>query len=53
MLPTLVRRLARTSRAYLTSWLAAYRQVCSGTTGHAESVKLTYQKGAVGYGEVS
>ncbi|KAJ9121744.1 hypothetical protein QFC22_002365 [Naganishia vaughanmartiniae] len=30
-----------------------YRQVCSGTTGHAESVKLTYQKGSIGYGEVS
>ncbi|KAI5451372.1 hypothetical protein NCC49_001681 [Naganishia albida] len=30
----------------------SYRQVCSGTTGHAESVKLTYQKGAIGYGEL-
>lgn len=29
-----------------------YRQVCSGTTGHAESVKLTYQTGSVGYGEL-
>ncbi|KAJ9102550.1 hypothetical protein QFC21_002951 [Naganishia friedmannii] len=29
-----------------------YRQVCSGATGHAESVKLTYQKGSIGYGEL-
>jgi peptide-methionine (S)-S-oxide reductase len=26
--------------------------VCSGTTGHAEAVQLTYQKGSVGYGEL-
>jgi len=30
----------------------SYRQVCTGTTGHAESVRLTYQKGSVGYGEL-
>ncbi|ORY33355.1 peptide methionine sulfoxide reductase MsrA [Naematelia encephala] len=30
----------------------SYRQVCTGTTGHAEAVLLTYQKGAVGYGEL-
>mgnify|MGYP002718843634 CR=1 FL=1 len=30
----------------------AYRQVCSGSTGHAEAVQLTYQKGSVGYGEL-
>lgn len=31
---------------------AAYRQVCTGATGHAESVKLTYRTGSVGYGEL-
>lgn len=31
---------------------AGYRQVCSGRTGHAEAVQLTYQKGSVGYGEL-
>jgi peptide-methionine (S)-S-oxide reductase len=30
----------------------AYRQVCSGTTGHAEAVRVGYQKGSVGYGEL-
>ncbi|RSH91520.1 Peptide-methionine (S)-S-oxide reductase [Saitozyma podzolica] len=30
----------------------AYRQVCSGTTGHAEAVRVDYQKGSVGYGEL-
>ncbi|KAK1922297.1 peptide methionine sulfoxide reductase MsrA [Papiliotrema laurentii] len=30
----------------------SYRQVCSGSTGHAEAVQLTYQKGSVGYGEL-
>lgn len=30
----------------------AYRQVCSGTTGHAEAVKLSYTPGGVGYGEL-
>ncbi|KAK4685775.1 peptide-methionine (S)-S-oxide reductase, partial [Tremellales sp. Uapishka_1] len=29
-----------------------YRQVCSGTTGHAEAVRVGYQKGSVGYGEL-
>ncbi|EIW72200.1 peptide-methionine (S)-S-oxide reductase [Tremella mesenterica] len=29
-----------------------YQQVCSGATGHAESVRIGYQKGAVGYGEL-
>lgn len=31
---------------------AAYREVCSGRTGHAEAVQLTYQTGSVGYGEL-
>jgi peptide-methionine (S)-S-oxide reductase len=30
----------------------AYREVCSGRTGHAEAVQLTYQTGSVGYGEL-
>ena len=30
----------------------AYRAVCSGSTGHAEAVQVTYQKGSVGYGEL-
>ncbi|ORX40479.1 peptide methionine sulfoxide reductase MsrA [Kockovaella imperatae] len=30
----------------------SYRQVCMGGTGHAEGVQVTYQKGAVGYGEL-
>jgi len=34
------------------SSLPAYRQVCSGTTGHAEAVKVTWEKGSVGYGEL-
>ncbi|KAG7562114.1 hypothetical protein FFLO_02493 [Filobasidium floriforme] len=29
-----------------------YREVCSGNTGHAESVKVTWQTGSVGYGEL-
>lgn len=32
--------------------VTGYRQVCSGSTGHAEAVQLTYQKGSVGYGEL-
>ena len=30
----------------------AYREVCSGNTGHAEAVKVTWEKGSVGYGEL-
>lgn len=30
----------------------AYQQVCSGATQHAEAVRLHYQKGSVGYGEL-
>jgi hypothetical protein len=30
----------------------SYQQVCSGTTKHAEAVRLHYQKGAVGYAEL-
>ncbi|KLT38719.1 methionine sulfoxide reductase A [Cutaneotrichosporon oleaginosum] len=30
----------------------SYQQVCSGNTQHAEAVRLHYQKGAVGYGEL-
>ncbi|KAL1407662.1 hypothetical protein Q8F55_007095 [Vanrija albida] len=30
----------------------SYRQVCTGTTDHAEGVRLEYQKGAVGYAEL-
>ncbi|KAK8853471.1 peptide-methionine (S)-S-oxide reductase [Kwoniella newhampshirensis] len=30
----------------------SYRQVCTGSTGHAEAVKLTYQKGSVAYAEL-
>ncbi|WVR09667.1 peptide-methionine (S)-S-oxide reductase [Kwoniella sp. DSM 27419] len=29
-----------------------YRQVCSGTTGHAEAVRLTYAAGSVSYAEL-
>ena len=32
--------------------MIAYREVCSGRTGHAEAVQLTYQTGSVGYGEL-
>lgn len=32
--------------------MIAYREVCSGRTGHAEAVHLTYQTGSVGYGEL-
>jgi peptide-methionine (S)-S-oxide reductase len=32
--------------------ILAYREVCSGRTGHAEAVQLTYQTGSVGYGEL-
>jgi len=35
-----------------TSKQPTYREVCSGATGHAEAVKLTYQTGSVGYGEL-
>ncbi|WVF67349.1 peptide-methionine (S)-S-oxide reductase [Kwoniella sp. CBS 6097] len=30
----------------------SYRQVCSGSTGHAEAVRLTYQSGSVSYAEL-
>ncbi|WVO17093.1 peptide-methionine (S)-S-oxide reductase [Cryptococcus depauperatus] len=30
----------------------SYRQVCSGSTGHAETVQLTYQTGSVAYAEL-
>nr|XP_019043867.1 peptide-methionine (S)-S-oxide reductase [Kwoniella bestiolae CBS 10118]OCF22797.1 peptide-methionine (S)-S-oxide reductase [Kwoniella bestiolae CBS 10118] len=30
----------------------SYRQVCSGTTGHAEAVQLSYQTGSVSYAEL-
>ncbi|KAL7424540.1 hypothetical protein Q5752_000224 [Cryptotrichosporon argae] len=30
----------------------SYKQVCTGATGHAEAVRVTYQKGSVGYGEL-
>lgn len=30
----------------------AYRQVCTGATGHAEAVKVTYQAGSVAYAEL-
>jgi peptide-methionine (S)-S-oxide reductase len=32
--------------------VSAYREVCSGRTGHAEGVQLTFQTGSVGYGEL-
>jgi hypothetical protein len=32
--------------------MTAYREVCSGATGHAEAVRVGYQKGSVGYGEL-
>ncbi|OWT38453.1 peptide-methionine (S)-S-oxide reductase [Cryptococcus neoformans Bt1] len=30
----------------------SYRQVCTGATGHAEAVKVTYQAGSVAYAEL-
>lgn len=41
-----------TGIAGATAYQSGYRQVCSGSTGHAEAVQLTYQKGSVGYGEL-
>ncbi|CED83468.1 Peptide methionine sulfoxide reductase [Phaffia rhodozyma] len=35
-----------------TSENPTYREVCSGRTGHAEAVKVTYDKSSVGYGEL-
>lgn len=32
--------------------IIAYRQVCTGATGHAEAVKVTYQSGSVAYAEL-
>jgi len=29
-----------------------YRSVCSGTTGHAEAVRLTYNPAEIGYGDL-
>ena len=36
----------------VTKLTLAYRAVCSGSTGHAESVRVQYQSGSVGYGEL-
>lgn len=48
--PTHVRN--RLLELWLEAHMLAYRAVCSGSTGHAEAVQLTYQKGSVGYGEL-
>ena len=29
-----------------------YKQVCSGTTGHAEAIRVTYDRGVISYGEI-
>jgi peptide-methionine (S)-S-oxide reductase len=29
-----------------------YKQVCSGTTGHAEAIKVTYDPAVIGYGDL-
>ena len=29
-----------------------YRQVCSGTTGHAEAIRVTYDPAVISYGEI-
>ena len=29
-----------------------YRQVCDGTTGHAEAIRVTFDPGAIGYGDL-
>jgi peptide-methionine (S)-S-oxide reductase len=30
----------------------SYKQVCSGDTGHAEAIRITYDPGAISYGEL-
>jgi peptide-methionine (S)-S-oxide reductase len=35
-----------------TAGTANYHAVCSGTTGHAEAVRVTYDPDAIGYGEL-
>ena len=35
-----------------TAETADYRTVCSGTTGHAEAIAITYDPGATSYGEL-
>lgn len=29
-----------------------YRQICTGTTGHAEAIRVTYDAGAISYGDL-
>ena len=45
-------RAVRPGYAGGTAETADYRTVCSGTTGHAEAIAITYDPGATSYGEL-